>query len=121
MTNAVKGTVHLEAGGRMYTLALTTNALCALEDRLGQPFTEIFADIGSMGLVTFRAVMWAALIEHHALSETEAGALIDAVGMPIAAQAVFEAVQIAFPAPGESARPFGTGITPTHAGTGAIS
>ncbi len=76
--------VTLSANGKTYTLRpLGTNALCALEERLGKPFGTLMSEIGVLGieqmhLSTVRIFLQECLADP--TPETEIGDLIDAVG-----------------------------------------
>jgi hypothetical protein len=94
-----KGEVSIEADGKRYTLAFSINALCELEDKLG----ESVADIGSLAakgkrFSTIRTVFWAGLHDHHPdLTLQDAGKIISAMGIEAADAAVAEAFGLAFP------------------------
>lgn len=87
MSNAPRGTVTLEVGGKVYTLRLTINAICELEDALSTPnkpvtFKEITEAAEKGSLRHVRAVFWAALLERHPeMTLKDAGALISEVGL----------------------------------------
>jgi hypothetical protein len=70
MANRQKGEVSIEIDGETYTLALTLDAMCQLEDIFSTPqkvmtFQEVIdlADKGSTKHL--RALIWAALQLHH--------------------------------------------------------
>lgn len=70
MANKHKGEIDIEVGDKTYTLALTLDAMCQLEDKFSTPdrpvtFQEVIelADGGS--LRHLRALIWAALQLHH--------------------------------------------------------
>ena len=87
MSATTKGTVTLEVGGKAYTLCLTLNALCELEDLLSTPkeqvtFQQVTAMAEKGSLRHIRAVIWAALRDHHPeMSLRDAGQLIQDIGM----------------------------------------
>jgi hypothetical protein len=99
MANRLKGEVTVEADGTTYTLVYSVNALCELEDKLG----ESVADIGSLAakgkrFSTIRTVFWAGLQDHHPdVDLKEAGRIITAMGIEKADAAVAEAFGLAFP------------------------
>lgn len=71
------------AGEREYTLRLTTNAACDLEDRTGKTLTEITLQAGRGSVSAARWLLWASLQDHHHEEVTtpqEAGRIIDAAG-----------------------------------------
>ncbi len=87
MANPHKGETSIEIDGKTYTLALTLNAMCELEDLLGTPEKEVsFIEI--VHAVTqrkrtshMRALFWAALREHHPeVTLKQAGTLIQKMG-----------------------------------------
>lgn len=85
MTNTVRGTMTVEALGKTWTLKLSTNALCELEEQLGQGIESLGAmlqDPNQGRMKLFRLVVWAALTDNHPdIKLTDAGTLIDALGM----------------------------------------
>lgn len=87
MSNAQRGSVTLEVGGKVYTLRLTLNALCELEDLLSTPkeqvtFQQVTAMAEKGSLRHVRAVVWAALREHHPeMSLRAAGEVIQEYGL----------------------------------------
>lgn len=66
MANKERGEWTLVAGPDRYTLRLTTNACCELEEFAGRLFEEIQARANRGSLVNLRFLLWAALQEHHA-------------------------------------------------------
>ena len=84
--------ITLTANGTTYTLTpLGTNALCALEERLGKDFGTILREIGALGvehmrLTTVRIFLQACLTEPR--SEAAIGDLIDALGFDGIATAI---------------------------------
>lgn len=93
-----RATVDLVAGDKTYTLSLSMNALAELEAMLSQSTTEILAKLKAPSVVLCRAVLWAALRDHHrAISIAEAGELLGQVGLGLAMERVGEALMLAFP------------------------
>lgn len=94
-----KGEVSLEADGKRFTLVFSVNALCELEERLG----EAVSDIGSLAskgkrFSTIRTVFLCGLLDHHPdLTERDAGNIISAIGIDKADAACAEAFALAFP------------------------
>jgi len=90
MANRERGEVMLEVGGQTYVLALTTNAMCELEDQLSTPeqtvtFLDVLQQVSRRSVRAVRALTWAALREHHpTMNVKDAGNLIQAAGGLIA-------------------------------------
>lgn len=86
MSNAPRGTVTLDVGGKVYTMHLTFNAICQLEETLSTANKQVtFKEIAEMAergsLRHVRAVVWAALLKHHPeMSISDAGELIHDAG-----------------------------------------
>lgn len=85
MANREKGEVSLAVGDVVYTLRLSINALCEMEDAFGKPVGEIVkllqAEDG-VRISHLRAVVRAALSEHHpGLSPTEVGSIMSDAGI----------------------------------------
>lgn len=94
-----KGEVSIEADGKRYVLVYSTNAICELEDRLGDGVAAL-ANLASSGkrFKTMRTVLLCGLLDHHPeLTEKDAGRIIDAMGVAKADAAVGEAFALAFP------------------------
>lgn len=94
MANAVKGEVGFTAGGAERVLRLNINALCEIEDRLGRPAMDVFAEMQSSVRVTSLRAIFAC---GAGVSEQEAGEMIDEIGIGRAAELLGEAVKRAFP------------------------
>lgn len=105
MANPHKGQVALNVDGKDYTLSFSINALCELEDALGESVNAIAAQMGDSSKVrlkTIRTLVWAALLDHHpGTSVEEAGNIISAAGVPAAMEAIGGAFAKAFPDPKE--------------------
>jgi hypothetical protein len=106
MANRERGQTRMSVEGRDYTLHLTTNAQCELEDRLSTPekrvgFRQIFMDINSGNVTAMRAFVWACLLEHHGdeiKTDKDAGHFIDkAGGMDAVMGAMLAAVKASEP------------------------
>ena len=106
-----------EAGG---VLVLDFNALCSLEGVLAKKIDEIgTAVLESPSMM--RTVMRVALEQHHpTVDEIEAGRVIQAIGLDVAAELILKAFTLSFPeaAPGGTADPR---TTATPAGTGGAA
>lgn len=84
MANRERGEVDLTIAGQTYTMVLTTNALCELEDLMSSPLRPMtYADVlmaskkGSTRAM--RATFWASLRQYHRkVTLEEAGSLMDA-------------------------------------------
>lgn len=107
-----------EAGG---VLLLDFNALCALEGVLAKKIDEIgTAVLESPSMM--RTVMRVALEQHHpTVDELEAGRIIQAIGLDVAAELILKAFTLSFPeaAPGGDKGPRTAAATP--AGTGGAA
>jgi len=119
VANRFRGDVDLTVDGRLYRFRFGANELCDLQDRLGHGSMEELAKSFSpagMGLKQLRAVMHAGLKRHQpALTELEAGDLIDAMGGFVPAlERVSEVLAAAFPEPKGS----GEGGDPNAEGAG---
>lgn len=84
MANRERGEIGLVAkDGTDYTLRLTTNAVCELEDRSGRLFDDIVKGVMNGRVKDMRWLIWAAMQDHHAEAVTTpqaAGDVIDACG-----------------------------------------
>lgn len=79
MTNAVRGLVTAELGGKTWSLEYTIDALCQLEDLLDLSALDILASVarGNTRLGLTRALIWAALRVHHPeVTVAQAGEMI---------------------------------------------
>lgn len=101
MANPHRGSVALQAGDRAYTLSFSVNALCELEDLLGQPVAQIAGslnDPGNVRMSTVRALIWSALRDHHAEVGLEgAGEIATEAGITSCMEAIGKAFKLAFP------------------------
>lgn len=93
MPNPIRGEVPLQAGGQTHTLRFTTNALVELEQALGKPVSQIQEN---SGIREIRAMVWAGLSHERRITLQEAGDLVDEAGLQAAAEAVGEAMRLAF-------------------------
>lgn len=83
MANRERGEVDLTIAGQTYTMVLTTNALCELEDLMSTPLRPMtYADVlmaskkGSTRAM--RALFWASLRQYHRpVTVEQAGGLMD--------------------------------------------
>lgn len=100
MANSLKGEVTLSVSEKVYTLAFSVNALCELEDHLGKPIARIadgLNDAANVRLADVRAVLWAALIDHHEVDIKTAGLIATEAGLPLCMEKIGEAFRLAFP------------------------
>lgn len=108
MANPHRGSVALQAGEKAYTLSFSINAICELEDALDKPVAQIaegLRDERNVRMSTVRSVIWAALLDHHAVSLEEAGAIASEAGIAACMEAVGRAFSLAFPEAKGRARP----------------
>lgn len=95
MAGSIKGVVKFEAGGEDYRLLLDFNALCDLEADFPGIMDGSF-DLKSPKAI--RRVFHVGLAEHHgALSERDAGSIIQAIGLERAGEVIAEAFAASFP------------------------
>lgn len=101
MANPHRGSVALQAGDRAYTLSFSVNAICELETELDKPVSEIIAGIQDpkqLRLSSVRALVWAALRDHHEeVTIKDAGLIATDAGIQAAVEKVGEAFKLAFP------------------------
>lgn len=103
--NSVKGEVSFNAGGQIFYLAFSTNALIALEERLDKTVAEIGAMFEQpLRLAHLRILLWAGLSDNHDLPELEAGRLMDDVGIDKIGELIGRAFVLAFPNDEEGAK-----------------
>jgi len=140
MANRERGESRLSVNGRDYTLKLTMNARCEIEDRLSTPEREVtFATIATRIKLgdqrAIRAFVWALLLYRHRKdfpTPESVGDLIDAAGGTEALlSAIREANERAQPDPADlqaingtearSARPPDARPDPTSTGPGSIA
>lgn len=84
MANRERGEARLVSlAGEVYTLRVTTNACCDVEDLSGKAWPLIVAGVMRDRMTDFRWLLWAALQEYHGevvKSPKDAGRVIDACG-----------------------------------------
>lgn len=101
MANKHRGEVAFDLEGKTYTLRLSTNALCELENVLGCGINEIgskLANPETLRLSTVRAVIWAALRDHHReVTLADAGVMVDALKLSGAVELIGKTLSAAFP------------------------
>ena len=101
MANPHRGQVDIKAGDRTFTLSFSINAMCELEDLMGEPIARIaqgLGDAGSVKISTVRALVWAALRDKHPEVTLEgAGDIIADAGVNGVMEAIGRAFAMAFP------------------------
>ena len=84
MANPNRGGVSVRVGDDEWTFSFSINALCELEDLLDKPVAQIVATLGdpdNMRISNVRAMVWAALLDHHKdITLNEAGDVSSKVG-----------------------------------------
>ncbi|MDP3379759.1 MAG: hypothetical protein Q8S53_15445 [Brevundimonas sp.] len=95
----LKGEVTINTAEDSYTLVYSVNAIIALEEKTGLPITRIGEFLGgdAFSFANARTFFWAGLIEHHDLSETEAGSLMSEVGIEEAMTRAADALKASLP------------------------
>lgn len=101
MGNSVRGEVSFEADGQSYTIQYTINWLIEMEEHFELTVEEIGKKMmEGMRLAFLRTVFWFGMRAHHEdMTETEAGALITALGVEKAGALIGEAFTKAFSLP----------------------
>jgi hypothetical protein len=117
--------VDLVTPTKIYTLEITTNALCAMEKRTGKTFGQLIDALRLLDMAALRALMHAVLQAHHAKefpTEESVGSIIDSVKMKGVRAAVYELFVLNNP-PEEEKKESGSTNPPEDAaaGTGANS
>lgn len=96
MANPHRGEMSFKTPDAEYTLVLSTNALCELEEELGKSVPAIVSDM--QRLSTLRALLWASLRTRHPdISLAQAGEIIDRAGMVKTTEAITRTLNAAFP------------------------
>lgn len=86
MANAERDEVDLAVGDQVYSLVLTTNAMCEVETLMSSGLRRVtFADVliqsKQHSVVAMRAIFWASLREKHPnVTLEEAGRIMDNAG-----------------------------------------
>lgn len=106
-----KRIITLFDGDEELKLRFTTNAMVAYEELMGAEFTSVMehfrnATGGRIAFKVMRAILWAGLVEHQPdIKVSDAGGILDRVGLTEAMAKVSEAVQSAFPDAGDEDAP----------------
>lgn len=81
MANRERGELALVAGGRTYTLQLTTNSCCEVEDFTnGRTSDDLIAGINQGSFKDARLLLWVALRTHHPDLATDDPDCLEAIG-----------------------------------------
>jgi len=109
VSNPVKGEIGFDGAGKRWTLVYSVNALCRMEDELGEgPMalaTAMMSDPQKIRIGTVRTIFWAGLADNHPdLTKDGAGEIMTAIGLDAAMQHIAKAFTAAFPA-AEAGRP----------------
>lgn len=125
MANPVKGEVAFEALGKRYVLSYSVNALCQLEEEIGESVIALSAKMQAgegASIRMIRSIFRAGLLDNQGeITEKEAGDIMTEIGVAEASGLVEKAFALAFPdAPrGGSGRPLAA--KPARNGTGRKS
>lgn len=100
MPNPARGEVALKAGDQTYTLSMSINAICCVEEHFDLPIASVAerlnVDNPRMGDV--RAFLWATLQDHHPdMTMQDAGRLAVDGGIPAVLAALGKVLTAAFP------------------------
>ena len=101
---AING-VNFTAGGNAYSIKISTNAICRIEEITGKSLTEIIAafDEGLVSVGMIRAIFAASVLPR--VSEDAAGDMIDDLTLARAGELIGQAFQSAFPESDGTANP----------------
>ncbi len=111
MANPERGEVDLVTDAKTYTLFLSTNALCSMQQRHKKTYGQILNDIAALDIIALRAMTHAVLQKHHAKefqAEESVGTLIDTAKMKTVKDAMFELFTLNTP-PDEPKKEKGSG------------
>ena len=101
MANPNRGAVAVREGDDEWTFSFSVNALCELEDHLDKPVTQIVKSLGdpdNLRISDVRALVWAALLDHHdGITLREAGDVASKIGTIACLEKVGTALDLAFP------------------------
>jgi hypothetical protein len=127
----IRGELQLHADGDTYRLVFDVNTFCTLEEHLKRPAMEAIVELQEAPTLTMlRAVIWAALQEHHeGLDLKDAGRIIGNAGMDNLTVQVMQTLNASLPsadevasgAKGPRAAKAKPKRRPTAAGTGSNS
>jgi tail tube GTA-gp10-like protein len=108
MSNPYKGEVEFTADKKAYKLHYNINAMCELEDALGDSVISIanlMSDPMRISVKTMRTMFWAGLRGNHGdITLVEAGDIMSAVGITESMALIARAFMMSFPE-AETSRP----------------
>lgn len=112
MANPLKGEVSLDIGGTPHLIRLDYNGLCEIEAETGKLTPELVAEAQAASFVAIRKLFWAGLRGggNTAITEKEAGDLIQKIGVKPALDALTESFHVVF---GLGDKPEGEDQNPT--------
>lgn len=100
------GTVEFEAGGKQYTMRITTNAQVRYQRAAGETFMAGLEAIqkNPSDFDRLRRLIWASMSHVEGMTEDEAGDIMDEVGIGELTMKLSDAVAAAYPssAPGNA-------------------
>lgn len=81
----MKTNINFEAGGKTYTVSMSANALCNMEEAFGgtgfHSILTTLSDPEKITMTNMRKLFWSSLTDNHPeITEKEAGELIASVG-----------------------------------------
>lgn len=120
MANRERGEVAFKVNGTEHVLRFGINQLCDLEDALDMPvmaIVETMQDESKVRLGTARKMLQIGLSGHTALTELEAGDLIQDAGLLVTMEKIGEAVMLAFPEAEADENPTKGPATPNGSGS----
>ena len=103
--NPQKGEIGLEVGGKRYTWFMGTLALAKIEERLGESWPKVMANLDPQSMRYWLAAFHCGLLLHHDISEREASVLLDELTLGKFIEIFNAAFAKQFPQPSEAGRP----------------
>jgi len=79
MANAQRGEVELVAGTTSYTLCLSINAICEMQNRNKKTYAEMVASMRSLDINALRDILWMTLKKYHGKSFPDANSVGDLI------------------------------------------
>jgi hypothetical protein len=122
MANPERGEVDLVTPTKTYTLEMTTNTLCVMEQRTGRTFGQLLNGIMVLDQRALRSLLHASLQPHHARefpNEDAAGPVVDAVKYKVVQLALIALFNLNSP-PADEKTGSGTANPPEGAAAGGI-
>lgn len=97
--------IDFEAGGAVWTLRFSFNALCAIEAATKRPAIEVLRSVDTVAadLTLFRTVFQCGLTRH--VTAVEVGELIDEIGIRRAGALFGHAIALAMPSESAAGEP----------------